>query len=272
MMKLFDTYSIPTVEYTTIKNANGDNMNAKIVYPPNFDPSKKYPVLMNPYGGPNSQTVNMKYNVGFMYFLTSNDVITLIVDGRGTGFKGRAYRTCVASHLGMYEIQDQIEAAKYMAKLEYVDSKRIGIWGWSYGGYVTSKVVEADSRVFSLAMAVAPVTDWKFYDTVYTERFMKTPVQNPVGYLNSAVTSMEGFKHVSFLMIHGTADDNVHFQNSAELVWHLTGAGIKDYTAQYYTDSDHSIYENGANSLVYGKMLTFLCDKWGLSKCSMTNI
>lgn len=250
-------------------------MNVKMIVPADFDASgkTKYPVLMQVYGGPNSQTTSLSFKIDFMYKLVAQNVITMFVDGRGTGFKGRVYRSSVSSHLGEVEVEDQITAAKWAAAQSFVNSKKIGIWGWSYGGYMTTKVLEVNSGVISLGMAVAPVTDWKYYDSVYTERYMKTPQLNPDGYKKSAVVNMEGFKHASFLMIHGTADgnahylflDNVHFQNSAELVWHLTGAGVTEYTSQYYTDSDHSIYDNGANPAVFSKLEKFVCNEWELN-------
>lgn len=154
---------------------------------------------------------------------------------------------------------------RWAATQAFVDPKRIGIWGWSYGGFMAAKAIEADSGVFALGMSVAPVTDWKFYDSVYTERYMKTLAQNPLGYAQSAVHSMEGFKHAKFLLIHGTADDNVHFQNSASLIWHLTGAGVTDYTMQYYTDSDHSMGANGAQWAVYAKLEKYVCREFAMA-------
>ena len=177
-----------------------------MILPAKFNNSRKYPVLMQVYGGPGSQMTSMVYNLDFMHKITSQGIISVLVDGRGTGFHGRAYRSSVSKHLGSVEVEDQVEAAKWLAKQSYVDETKIGIWGWSFGGYLTCKTIEANSGVISLGMAVAPVTDWKFYDSVYTERFMKTPQINPEGYKVSAVANMEGFKHAKFLMIHGTAD------------------------------------------------------------------
>ncbi|KAJ2998634.1 hypothetical protein HDV02_004264 [Globomyces sp. JEL0801] len=257
--ELLSEFDLPKTEIGTIPNGVGGEMNAKIIYPPHFNVSKQYPVLMNVYGGPNSQQVTRTYKIDFMTQMAAAGFIVLIVDGRGTGFNGREYRSIVSKQLGLYETQDQITAAQWAANQTYVDSKRIGIWGWSYGGYMTSKIIEADSGVFSLGMAVAPVTDWKFYDSVYTERYMKTPQKNPEGYKKSAVAKMNGFRNAKFLLVHGTADDNVHFQNSAALVWHLTGAGVGGYTVQYYTDSDHSMGANGARTAVYEMIEEFVC-------------
>jgi dipeptidyl aminopeptidase B len=241
-------------------------MNAKMIFPPDFDDSgkTKYPVFMECYGGPNSQKAAQKYNIDIMDELTLFGVISLIVDGRGTGFKGRVFRSAVSKQLGYYEAQDQITAARWAATLPFVDPKRIGIWGWSYGGFLSSKVVEANSGIIALGVAVAPVTDWKFYDTCYTERYMKTPLDNPDGYTKSAVNKMEGFQNAKYLLMHGTADDNVHFQNSAELVWKLTGASVMTYSTFYFTDSDHSINANGARTAVYGRIFQFLCKEFQL--------
>jgi dipeptidyl aminopeptidase/acylaminoacyl peptidase len=246
-------------------------MNAKMIFPPGFDKAanKKYPVFMECYGGPNSQKAAQVYHYDVMNRVAMSGVIALIVDGRGTGFKGRKFRSAVSKRLGHFEALDQIAAARWAGQQPYVDASRIGIWGWSFGGFLTSKVIEADSGVFALGVAVAPVTDWKFYDTCYTERYMKTPEENFQGYLESAVTRMQGFKNTKFLLMHGTADDNVHFQNSAELVWHLTGAGVMNYTVQYFTDSDHSISENGARTVVYDRIFQFLCrENFISSSCS----
>ncbi|KAJ3037335.1 hypothetical protein HDV00_001760, partial [Rhizophlyctis rosea] len=259
-------FAFPQERVFTIKNDVGDDMNAKILLPPNFDPSgkTKYPVLMRVYGGPSSQTVTHSFGVDFMTAVASAGFISLTVDGRGTGYKGRKYRVGVSKRLGELEVDDQVAAAKWVAGQEWCDESRIAIWGWSYGGYMTSKVVERDSGVFKMGMAVAPVTDWRFYDSIYTERYMKTPQENFEGYQKSAVTQMEGFKHTKFLLVHGTADDNVHFQNSASLIWSLTGAHVRNYRVQTYTDSDHSMSANDANPEVYVLLWDFLMSGFGV--------
>ncbi|KAJ3038694.1 hypothetical protein HK097_003092 [Rhizophlyctis rosea] len=259
-------YAMPMQKIFTINNTNGDAMNARMLVPANFDPSgnTKYPVLMRVYGGPSSQTVSHQFGIDFMTAVASAGFISISVDGRGTGFKGREYRTGVSKRLGKLEVEDQITAAKWLAGQEWVDEERIGIWGWSYGGYMTSKTIEANSSVFALGMAVAPVTDWRFYDSIYTERYMKTPLQNSDGYEESAVTDMEGFRHAQFLLVHGTGDDNVHFQNTASLIWSLTGARVRNYRVQTYTDSDHSMGANGANMEVYILLWEFLMKGFGV--------
>ncbi|KAI9203272.1 dipeptidyl peptidase IV N-terminal region-domain-containing protein [Polychytrium aggregatum] len=259
---------LPPVKFFTITNEDGDEMNAKLIVPHNFDPSgkTKYPIMMKCYGGPNSQSVQQTFGIDIMYSFTALGVVSLIVDGRGTGLQGRAFRTIVSKSLGQYESLDQVAAAKYMATLPWVDKHRIGIWGWSYGGYLTAKVIETNSRVFSLGVSVAPVTDWHYYDSVYTERYMKTPAMNGAGYEQSSVDSMEGFRNADYLIIHGSGDDNVHWQNTAALVWKLTGAGIRNYRMQIYPDSDHSMNAGGAQTEIFKLLEDFVVDKFQLAK------
>ncbi|KAJ3318823.1 hypothetical protein HDV06_007004 [Boothiomyces sp. JEL0866] len=255
---LHETYELPQLLYLSVP-IEGDELNCKVILPPNFDKAKKYPVLFEIYGGPNHQKVNKVYSVDYLYRLSAYGFIGVSVDARGTGFKGRKFRTSVYKNLGKHESQDFITTAKYLAdQYSFIDSARIGIWGWSFGGFLTAKTIEQDSTIFSLGMAVAPVTDWKLYDSIYTE----TPDENPEGYKESAISRMNGFRNAKFLMIHGTGDDNVHFQNSARLVWKLTGAGVDSYTVQYYTDSDHSMGANGAQMQVYKLLTTFICSNF----------
>ena len=181
----------------------------------------------------------------------------------------------MSKQLGKLEAQDQIAGARYvflkfkktrwLSQQSYVDPGKIALWGWSYGGYLTAKVLEVDSGVISLGMSVAPVTDWKYYDTMYTERYMKTPQMNPEGYQSSSVSKMDGFQHAKFLLAHGTADDNVHFQHAAQLIWYLTGSHAKNYRVQYYTDSDHGISANGARSAIYDLLRSFVSDAFGVN-------
>jgi len=250
---IFRRFEIPINDYT---------VNALAIYPPNFDESSniKYPVLFHPYGGPNSQMADYSYQMDFNAVLASDPnhpLIVVVVDGRGTAWKGRKFRVGVSKQLGKLEAEDQIEAAKYFKNLPYVDKEKIAIWGWSYGGFLTSKVLEADSGVFKVGMAVAPVTDWRLYDTLYTERYMKTLEENKEGYANSAIHNVKGFKNTDFLLVHGTEDDNVHFQNSAILVSKLTLNSVK-YTVQYYTDNEHSMGFGNAYSQLMELLTQFL--------------
>ncbi|KAI5923472.1 dipeptidyl peptidase IV N-terminal region-domain-containing protein [Camillea tinctor] len=259
-------YNLPNVTYFTLEHPDGYSLNVKEVLPPNFDPAKKYPVLFTPYGGPGSQEVSKAFDTpGWSTYISSDpelEFITYTVDNRGTGYQGREYRSLVASHLGEFEAEDQIWAAQELASRNpFIDAGKVGIFGWSYGGYLSAKVVEADSGVFTLGLIVAPVSDWRFYDSMYTERYMKTPQLNADGYNRTAVRGTQGFQHIAggFAILHGTGDDNVHYQNTAALVDLLVGAGVPPAKMEWraFTDSDHSINYHGAHMYVY-KYLTEL--------------
>ena len=206
-------------EFTSFQTADGITLNAMLLRPPDFDPSRKYPVLMYTYGGPNSQVVLDTWGsrVGLEQLLAQQGYILALVDGRGSGMRGREFKKCTYLNLGKYEVEDQIAGAKWLAGLPYVDEERIGIWGWSYGGYMTCLCLLHIADVFKAGVAVAPVTDWKLYDSIYTERYMRRPEDNPDGYLQAApLTHAEQLKG-RFLLMHGLDDDNVHFQNAAQL-------------------------------------------------------
>ncbi|KAJ1919583.1 Dpp4p [Tieghemiomyces parasiticus] len=257
-------YALPSIVYRTVE-ANGEKFNVQEIRPHGFSELDKHAVLFHPYGGPNSQQVNSAYSVDWHTALVSQTeekslkFIVVVVDGRGTGFRGRKFMTSVSEDLGRREAEDQIGVAKYYQTQPYVDATRLAIWGWSYGGYLTSKVIEADAgAAFKLGIAVAPVTHWQLYDTMYTERYMKTPQLNPKGYEVSGVNNMEGFKKAKFLLMHGTGDDNVHFQQSAFLVDSLTMASVQSYQVQYYVDSDHRNNHRNANGQLYDRLKTFL--------------
>ncbi|KAJ2162229.1 Dpp4p [Coemansia sp. RSA 552] len=259
-------FSLPEREFFQIPNDAGDMMNAMAMYPPDFDrsASDKYGVLLYVYGGPGSQMVSQAFSLDWMAALVSQaDVpdmqwIVVRVDGRGTGFRGRAFRSAVSRRLGFDEPADQAAAARFMQRKPYVNAHRIAIWGWSYGGYVTSRAIERHSDVFRVGMAVAPVTDWRFYDSIYTERYMKTPEHNSAGYDASAVTNVTGFAQSRFLVQHGTGDDNVHLQNTLVLVDRLQAANVPGFEVAVYTDSDHSISAHGVRPALYARMVNFL--------------
>ncbi|KAH7910473.1 dipeptidyl aminopeptidase [Hygrophoropsis aurantiaca] len=258
-------YETPVVTYSTIES-DGFELNVKEMRPSRMDDSgrTKYAVLFFVYGGPVSQKVNVDYSRDWHEFLVCTlQYIVVIVDGRGTGFKGRTLRNPVRNNLGFWETQDQINAARIWAGKDYVDPKRIGIWGWSYGGFMASKVAEADAGIHSLAMAIAPVISWRLYDSVYTERYMGLPDDNPGGYINASISRVDGFRHVDYLLGHGSGDDNVHFANSAHMLDMLTQAGVRDFRFRMFTDSDHSISRRGGNREVYEYMASFLQEKWG---------
>lgn len=237
-------YELPTKHYSTV-NIDGFELNVVERRPPHFDPKKKYPVLFYVYGGPGSQMVHKQWQVDFQaYVAGALDYLVVTVDGRGTGFTGRAARTAVRGNLGYWESHDQIETAKIWAKKKYVDGKRMAIWGWSYGGFMTLKTLEQDAgQTFKYGMAVAPVTDWRYYDSIYTERYMHTPQHNEGGYENSTISDVKAIsENVRFLVMHGSADDNVHIQNTLTLIDKFDLAGVENYDVHFYPDSDHSIY------------------------------
>ncbi len=248
-------------EFFTLTTSENIELNAYKILPPNFDENKKYPVLFYVYGGPGSQTVQNRWSGsrGAWYqMLAQNDIIIVSVDNRGTGFRGEEFKKMTYLQLGKYEIQDQIEAAKYMAQLPYVDASKIAIFGWSYGGYMSSLAMTKGADVFSTGIAVAPVTNWRYYDNIYTERFMRTPQENADGYDdNSPINHVEKLKG-NYLLIHGGADDNVHPQNSFDMVTALVAAN-KQFDYMAYPNSNHGIYTGKNTSLnLYTKMTNFL--------------
>ncbi|GAA98406.1 hypothetical protein E5Q_05092 [Mixia osmundae IAM 14324] len=259
------TFALPTRIFKTI-TINGFEMNVAECRPPNFDESghRKYPVLFRPYGGPNSQTVAQRFEMGWHEYLAGSlGYVSVIVDARGTGWLGRKFRMPIRDQLGKLEIDDQIAAARLYSRERWSDSSKIGIWGWSYGGFLTAKAIEANSSVFSLGMAVAPVTDWRFYDSVYAERYMSTPMLNRAGYDTSAVTKMDGFKNAHFLLAHGSGDDNVHFLNTASLLDRLTWSGVRGFRFRMFTDADHSISLRNGYGELHHFLTDFLIEKWG---------
>ncbi|KAL6720719.1 hypothetical protein ACLMJK_002644 [Lecanora helva] len=254
------SHELPIEIYSTI-NIEGIDLNIVERRPPHFDENKKYPVLFQLYGGPGSQQVNRKFGVDFQTYVASNlGYIVVTLDNRGTGFLGRAARTIVRGHIGYIEAMDQITAAKMMAKKPYVDSERIAIWGWSYGGFMTLKTLELDAgETFKYGMAVAPVTDWRFYDSIYTERYMHTPQHNPSGYDNTTITNVTALaQNVRFLIMHGVADDNVHLQNTLDLLDKFDLEGVENYDYHVFPDSDHSILFHNANRMVYDRLNNWL--------------
>lgn len=260
-------YELPKVSWFEIKHPDGYSFNVMERLPPGFDPKKKYPVLLDPYGGPNSQyTAKTFRQVDWRGYLASDpelQFIILTVDNRGTALKGRAYRNLLVKQLGKLEPVDQTYAASWYAKKnKFVDASKIAIMGWSYGGYLAAKVIELNSDVFSFAIITAPVSDWRFYDSMYTERYMKKLETNSAGYDETAVHNATGFQNIrgGFIIQQGTGDDNVHFQHAAVLVDTLTVAKVspKKLHTQWFTDSDHGINTRGATTLVYKQMARYL--------------
>lgn len=269
-----EEYDVPQTEYFLVNlgkdEATGGSIlaNAKETKPRHFDPSKKYPVLFFVYGGPGSQTVTKTFDVGFSEAIASElDAVVVTVDGRGTGFNtndeklGSKFKFIVRDKLGHYEPIDQIAAASLWAKKPYVDASRIAIWGWSYGGFLTLKTLETDSadHVFSYGVSVAPVTKWRLYDTIYTERYLRTPQENPSGYESASIFNMTNFKDVKrFLVMHGSGDDNVHFQNSLSLIDDFNLAGVENFDFMVFPDSDHLIRYHNGNNVVFDRIKNWL--------------
>ncbi|MEQ3661163.1 MAG: S9 family peptidase [Flavobacterium sp.] len=256
-------YNITPKEFFPLITEKGNKLNAWIIKPTDFDAKKKYPVLMYQYSGPGSQSVANQWNSSndyWYYMLAQKGYIVVCVDGRGTGFKGADFKKCTYKELGKYEVEDQIDAAKVIAKYEFVDASRIGIWGWSYGGFMSSNCILKGNDVFKTAIAVAPVTSWRYYDSIYTERYMRTPQENASGYdENSPINHVEKLKG-NYLLIHGTADDNVHVQNTMKMVEALVQAN-KQFDWAIYPDKNHGIYGGKTRLQLYTKMTNFILEK-----------
>jgi len=253
-------YNLPQKEFFVLKTEKGNELNAWIMKPKDFDSSKKYPVFMYQYSGPGSQQVNNEwgsYDDYWFAMLAQQGYIVACVDGRGTGYKGAAFKKVTYKELGKYEVEDQIDAAKVIGNYPYVDKSRIGIWGWSYGGFMSSNCILKGNDVFKMAIAVAPVTNWRFYDSVYTERYMQTPQENPSGYdNNSPINFVEKLKG-KYLLIHGSGDDNVHVQNSMQMMEALIQAN-KQFDSQIYPDKNHGIYGGKTRIQLFNKMTNFI--------------
>ena len=253
------TYQFSEVEFTSFKTSDETELFAFMIKPPDFDPGKKYPLLMYVYGGPESQSVRDGWGRHFPWFqmLAQNGYIVACVDNRGTNGRGEEFRKATYLQLGKYETMDQIEAAIYFGSLPYIDAKRIGIYGWSYGGYMAALCMTKGADVFKAGIAGAPVTSWRFYDTIYTERFMRTPQENPDGYDdNSPINHVDKMKG-AFLLIHGTADDNVHFQNSVEMADKLIEAD-KYFDMLFYPNRSHGISGGNYSYHMYNSMTNFI--------------
>ena len=262
LMTKLKTYNLPSKEFFVLTTEKGQNLNAWMIKPKDFDASKKYPVFMYQYSGPGSQQVNNDWNGADDYWfmmLSQQGYIVACVDGRGTGFKGAEFKKCTQKDLGKLEVEDQIDAAKVFGSYAYVDKTRIGIFGWSYGGFMSSNCLFKGNDVFKMAIAVAPVTNWRFYDSIYTERYLQTPQENAAGYdSNSPINYVDKLKG-KFLLIHGSADDNVHVQNSMQMIEALIQAN-KQFDSQIYPDKNHGIYGGKTRIQLYNKMTNFIKD------------
>ena len=234
-------YALPAKEFFSFQTSDGTTLNGWMMKPADFDESRKYPVIMYQYSGPGSQEVLDRFGISWETYMASQGYIIACVDGRGTGGRGAAFEKCTYLNLGVREARDQVETALYLGLQPYVDKERIGIWGWSFGGYMTLMSMSEGTPVFKAGVAVAAVTDWNYYDTIYGERFMRTPQENADGYrASSAFTRAENL-HGDLLLVHGSADDNVHFQNTVEMTRALNRFG-KQYDMMVYPDQNHSMY------------------------------
>ena len=259
--------NMPQKEFFTFTTSQGVELNGWMMKPSNFDPNKKYPVIMHQYSGPGSQQVLDRWGIGsfsdggmFEAYMCDKGFIMVCVDGRGTGGRGAAFEKCTYLSIGVKEATDQAEAAKYLGTLPYIDGKRIGIWGWSYGGYNTLMSMSEGSGAFKAGVAIAAPTDWRFYDTVYTERFMRTPKENGDGYNASSAINRIGQLKGDLLLIHGSADDNVHFQNFMEYNEALVQAD-KQFETQIYTNRNHSIAGGNTRNHLMNRVADFFLRK-----------
>ncbi|WP_272956804.1 S9 family peptidase [Zunongwangia profunda] len=259
LLEIEKPYHFSPKELSTLP-VNGNELNMWIIKPSDFDESKKYPLLMFQYSGPGSQSVSNSYfntNDYWYQLLANQGYIIACVDGRGTGFKGAEFKKVTQNELGKYELEDQIAAAKKLGELDYIDADRIGIWGWSFGGFMASNAILKGNDIFTMAIAVAPVTSWRFYDTIYTERFMTTPQENASGYdENSPINHVDKLKG-DFLIVHGGGDDNVHLQNTMRMVEALIQAN-KQFDWAIYPDKNHGIFGGNTRLHLYTKMTNFI--------------
>lgn len=255
---LIETNKLTDIEFMDIKVGEA-TLNAYMMKPADFDPKKKYPVFMFVYGGPGSQTVNNQWSQRRLWFhmLTQAGYIVVSVDNRGTGYRGRDFKKMTYLSLGKYEIEDQISAAKYLSTLPYVDEDRIGMFGWSYGGFMTSLALTRGGGLFKMGIAVAPVTNWRFYDTIYTERYMRTPQENADGYDDNSPVTYADQLTGNYLLIHGSGDDNVHYQNTMAMVEALVQAD-KQFDLFIYPDKNHGIYGGNTTYHLYKKMTDYI--------------
>jgi dipeptidyl-peptidase-4 len=254
-------YRVQPKEFFTITTNEGIELNAWMIKPENFNSANKYPVLMTLYNGPGHNLVKDEWggtNYMWHQLLAQKGIIVVCVDGRGTGNRGKDFKAVTYQQLGKYETIDQIEAARIIGSYDYVDEKRIGIQGWSYGGYMTLLALTKGADYFACGISVAPVTSWRYYDTIYTERYMRTPQENPSGYDdNSPISHVDKLKNNTLLMVHGSADDNVHVQNAMEITTALVKAN-KQFEQFIYPDKNHGIYGGNTREHLFEMMTDFL--------------
>ena len=260
LIQTLSNYELSKKEFFSFNTEYNVSLNGWMIKPPDFDSKKKYPVLMYVYGGPGNQQVLDSWggrNYMWYQYLAQQGVVIACVDNRGTGGRGADFKKCTYKELGKLETEDQIAANKYLASLDFIDKNKIGIWGWSYGGYMSSLCLLKGNDIFNFAIAVAPVTNWRFYDTIYTERYMRTPQENPDGYdLNSPINYIKQLKG-NYLLVHGSADDNVHYQNTMEMISSLVKEN-KQFDLFIYPDKNHSIYGGSTRLHLMTKITDFI--------------
>ena len=243
LRRLADSIRLPRKEFFTFTTERGDTLGGYIVRPAGFDPARRYPCLLTQYSGPGSQTVQNRWKLDWEDVLAQRGYVVVATDGRGTGYRGEAFKKSTYGQLGRLEVEDQLSTARYMAAQPWIDAERIGIYGWSYGGFMALSCACKGDGLFKAAVAVAPVTSWRYYDTIYSELYNGLPQENPAGYNENAPLMLAPLlrdDRTRLLLIHGTADDNVHFQNSAEMIRALTDAG-KEFDLMIYPDQNHSM-------------------------------
>jgi len=261
LMEKLREYGYQDREFFAIPVEEGIVLNAWRILPPDFDPEKIYPVLMYVYGGPGSQTVQNSFGGGQLWYqmLAQHGIVCISVDNRGTGGRGEEFRKMTYLQLGKYETIDQIAAAKYLAGLPWVDEEHIGIFGWSYGGFMATLCMTKGSDIFDVGIAVAPVTNWKYYDNIYTERFMRTPQENPDGYEDNSPINFTDQLEGKYMLVHGTADDNVHVQNAIDLITALVESDVQ-FEMQLYPNKNHGIYGGNTRNHLYKRMTDFILE------------
>ncbi len=259
-------YGYGKAEFIRVPNSKGDTLNGWMLKPADFYPGKKYPVLFCNYGGPGSQQVGNRFGAvsAWHQLLAQKGFIVVSVDNTGTGFRGEEFKKKTYLQLGKYEIEDQIDAAKYLASLPFVDKDNIGHWGWSFGGFMSALAITKGNEVFSAAVSVAPVTNWRFYDNIYTERYMRTPQENAAGYDDNSPINFTDRIKGKYLLIHGMADDNVHFQNATQMITAMVKSNI-DFESAYYPNKNHGISGNLDNTTfhLWSKMTNWILDNMG---------
>jgi dipeptidyl-peptidase-4 len=259
-------YGYGKAEFIRVPNSKGDTLNGWMLKPAGFDPAKKYPVLFCNYGGPGSQQVGNRFGAvsAWHQLLSQKGFIVVSVDNTGTGYRGEEFKKKTYLQLGKFEIEDQIDAAKWLSKMSFVDGNNIGHWGWSYGGFMSALAITKGNEVFSAAVSVAPVTSWRYYDNIYTERYMRTPQENPKGYDDNSPINFTDKIKGKYLIIHGTADDNVHFQNATQMISALVKSNI-DFESAYYPNKNHGIGGQVDNTTfhLWSKMTNWILGNMG---------